>query len=424
MSEPPDSRYMSRDGWLLLSTRGVRSFGYGFLSVILAIYLDLLGFDKLLIGAVLSATLLGSAMFTTFVSVYADRLGRRRVLIALAILMGTSGIVFAVTTDTIALFFAAIIGTLSPTGAEIGSFLPMEQAILPQTTTQDRRNSVFATYNVVGTMSGAFGALFSAMVAVFQANGVGELESYRLMFVIYALLAFSVAGLYLTLSSRSELPEEHRGRSRRSLSPETKGVIARLSVLFGVDAFAGGFVLQSIISYWFFLRYEVPEEQLSVIFFVAQLLTTLSFYAAVWIARHIGLINTMVFTHIPSNVFLMLVPVAGTFALSLAFYLARQAISQMDVPTRQSYTVAIVAPEERTTVAGITSISRNVAQATSPSISTYAMQAVGLSAPFLIGGSLKIAYDIAVYFNFRKIKPPEEVEREKRKQERLSGGRR
>jgi len=424
MSEQAASvRYLTRDGWLLLSTRGVRSFGYGFLSVILAIYLDLLGFDKLLIGAVLSATLLGSAAFTTFVSVYADKLGRRRVLVALALLMGTSGVIFAITTDTIALFVAAIIGTLSPTGAEIGSFLPMEQAILPQTTRQEKRNSVFATYNVVGTLSGAFGALFSGMVVVFQGHGFEKLESYRLMFVIYAVLAFTVAVLYLALSSRSELAEEHRRLPRKSLSPQTKAVIARLSALFGVDAFAGGFVLQSIISYWFFLRYGVPEDELSVIFFVAQLLTTMSFYAAVWMAKHIGLINTMVFTHIPSNVFLMLVPLGDTFLLSLAFYLARQAISQMDVPTRQSYTVAIVEPDERTTVSGITSISRNVAQATSPSISTYAMQVVSLSSPFLVGGSLKIVYDIAVYFNFRNIKPPEEVEREKRKAEKSSGGR-
>lgn len=416
MSDPASGdRYLTRDGWLLLSTRGVRSFGYGFLSVILAIYLDLLGFDKLMIGAVLSATLLGSAAFTTFVSVYADRLGRRRMLVALAILMGVSGIIFALTTDTVAIFVAAIIGTLSPTGAEVGSFLPMEQAILPQTTSQERRNSVFATYNVVGTLCSAFGALFSGLVAILQDAGIDQLESFRYMFLIYALLAFSVAGLYLTLSSSSELAAEHRNLPRKSLSPQTRKVIARLGGLFGVDAFAGGFVLQSIISYWFFTRYGVPEGQLSVIFFVASLLTTMSFYAAVWLARRIGLINTMVFTHIPSNVLLILVPVADTFLLSLAFYLARQAISQMDVPTRQSYTVAIVAPEERTTVASITSFSRNVSQAASPSISGYAMQAVSLSSPFFIGGSLKIVYDIAVYFNFRNIKPPEEIEREKKK---------
>jgi MFS family permease len=423
MSRPVSgSRYLTRDGWLLLSTRGVRSFGYGFLSVILAIYLDLLHFSGFFIGAVLSATLFGSAIFTAFVSVYADRLGRRRVLVALAILMGVSGIIFAVTTNPLALLMAALIGTLSPTGAEIGSFLPMEQAILPQTTSQEKRNSVFATYNVVGTLSGAFGALFSGMVVVFEGFGVAPLESYRLMFAIYAVLAFSVAIMYLTLSIRSELSEEHRRLPRKKLSRQTKTVIAKLSTLFGVDAFAGGFVLQSIISLWFSKRYGVPEDQLSVIFFVAGLLTTLSFYAAVWLAKYIGLINTMVFTHIPSNVLLIMVPVANTFLLSLAFYLARQAISQMDVPTRQSYTVAIVAPEERTTVSGITSISRNVSQATSPSISTTAMS-VALASPFLIGGSLKIVYDVLVYFTFRKVKPPEEIGRERKKADKSSGGR-
>jgi len=413
-------KYLTRDGWLLLSTRGVRSFGYGFLSVILAIYLDLLHFSGFLIGAVLSATLFGSALFTTFVSFYADRLGRRRVLIALALLMGLSGVIFVVTTNPVALFAAAIIGTLSPTGSEIGSFLPLEQAILPQTTSREKRNSAFATYNVVGTLSGAFGALFSGMIAVFQGYGVVELEAYRLMFAIYAALALSVAVLYLFLSSKTELADSNRKLPRQKLSPQSKSVIAKLSALFGVDAFAGGFVLQSIVSYWFFVRWDVPQEQLSVVFFVAQLLTTLSFYAAVWLAKYIGLINTMVFTHIPSNVLLILVPFGNTFLASLAFYLARQAISQMDVPTRQSYTVAIVSPEERTTVTGMTSIARNVSQATSPSIAGYAIQTVSLSSPFLIGGSLKIVYDLAVYLNFRNIKPPEEIEREKRKAERSS----
>jgi predicted MFS family arabinose efflux permease len=401
--------WMTRDGKLLLTTRSVRSFGYGFLSVILAIYLHLIGFSDVLIGAVLSATLLGSAVFTIFASTYADRIGRRRMLLLLALLMAISGIMFALTENRIALFVAAIIGTLSPTGSEIGSFLPMEQAILPQTTSEERRNSAFAAYNTVGTLSSAAGTLFSGLAAVLQNSfNFGQLESFHVLFLVYSALALTAAALYLAVSSKVELQKEHPERPRKRLSPESRTIIAKLSALFGLDAFAGGFVLQTIISFWFFTRYGVSEGTLSVIFFIAGILTTISFYAAIRIARRIGLIRTMVFTHIPSNVLLMLVPVANTFILSLAFYLARQAISQMDVPTRQSYTMAVVSPEERIPAAGITSISRNLAQATSPSLSGYAMQAISLSSPFFIGGSLKIIYDVGVYFNFRKVKPPEE----------------
>lgn len=403
---------MSRDGRLLLTTRAVRSFGYGFLTVILAIYLSLIGFSDFMIGAVLSATLLGSAAFTIFVSIYADRLGRRRMLIVLALMMAVSGTVFAMTTNRVALFVAAIIGTLSPTGAEIGSFLPMEQAILPQTTTEEKRNSAFAAYNIVGTFSATFGGLFGGFVKVLQDSfHFKTLEAYQAMFLIYALMALTAVVLYLAVSAKAELSAEKASAPRQRMSPQSRRIIARLSGLFAVDAFAGGFVLQSIILYWFFTRYGVSESTLSVIFFVAGLLTTLSFYAAVWLAKHIGLINTMVFTHIPSNILLMLVPVANTFVLSMAFYLARQAISQMDVPTRQSYTVAVVAPEERTAAASTTAIARNVSQATSPTISGYAMQAVSLSAPFFVGGALKIAFDVGMYFNFRKVKPPEEMKR-------------
>lgn len=402
--------YISRDGKILLATRGIRSFGYGFLSVMLAVYLTYIGFSKVLVGAALSATLLGSALFTTFVSLHGDRIGRRRMLIVLAILMAVSGVVFSITTNEVALLAAAVIGTLSPTGAEIGSFLPLEQAILPQTTTPEKRNSTFATYNVIGQLSSSAGALFFYFQTVLQVNfRVGELESYHLMFLIYSMLALSAAGLYLAVSRRAEAPLESLAKNRTRLSTQSRPIVAKLSVLFGVDAFAGGFVLQSIISDWFKVRYGVPNSQLALIFFVAGIFTTLSFYAAVWLAERIGLIRTMVFTHIPSNVLLMLVPVANTFLLSMTLYLARQSISQMDVPTRQSYTVAIVAPEERTAAAGTTAISRNVSQGSSPYLSGYAQQAVSLSSPFFIGGALKIVYDVAMYFSFRKIRPPEEL---------------
>ena len=402
--------WLARDGKLLLTTRAVRSFGYGFLSVILAIYLKLLNFDNVLIGVVLSTTLLGGASFTIFCSLYADRIGRRKMLIFLSFLMAFSGVLFFLKENRAIILIAAVIGTLSPTGGEVGSFLPMEQTILPQTCSERKRNSAFAAYNMVGTLSAAAGALFSGMIAVFESGfGLGELESYRTMFLIYSFLALTAASLYLLMSSKAELAGTPSPGQKKRLSLESRTIVARLSILFGVDAFAGGFVLQTIISYWFFTTYNVPQEQLAVIFFVANVLSTVSFYAAVELAKRIGLIRTMVFTHIPSNVLLIMVPIAPTFLLAMAFFLARQAISQMDVPTRQSYTVAVVAPEERIVAAGTAGIARNVAQATSPSLSGYAMQFVSMSSPFFIGGSLKIVYDIAVYFNFRKIRPPEEA---------------
>ncbi len=401
--------WMSRDGKLLLTTRAIRSFGYGFLSIILVIYLHEIGFSDVLAGTVLSVILLGSAGFTIFASVYADRIGRRKMLLALSLLMATSGIVFAITSDKAALFIAAVIGTLSPTGAEIGCFLPMEQAILPQTTTEEMRTSTFATYNIVGTLSSAAGTLFSGLAEVLQSSfGLGKVDSNRALFLVYAALALVTAALYLAVSAKAEIRREQAEWSRRRLSPRSKSIIARLSTLFGMDAFAGGFVLQTIISYWFVTRYDVSEATLGAIFFVAGILSTVSFFAAAKLAKKIGLIRTMVFTHIPSNILLILVPIAPTFLLSLVFYLARQSISQMDVPTRQSYTMAVVSPEERVPAASITNISRNLAQATSPTLSGYAMQAVSLSSPFLIGGTLKIVYDIAVYFSFRNVRPPEE----------------
>jgi MFS family permease len=403
--------WLTRDGKLLLTTRAVRSFGYGFLSVILFIYLaDFLNFDDVMVGVVLSATLLGGASFTIFCSLYADRIGRRKMLIFLSFLMASSGVLFYLTENHAVILIAAVIGTLSPTGGEVGSFLPMEQTILPQTCSEEKRNSAFAAYNMVGTLAAAAGALFSSIIAVFQSGlGLGEAESYRTMFLIYSFLAITAACLYLVMSSGAELAKAQSEVPKKRLSPESRTIVAKLSILFGVDAFAGGFVLQSIISYWFHTTYNVPEEQLAVIFFVANVLSTISFYAAVGLAKRIGLIRTMVFTHIPSNILLILVPIAPTFVLSMAFFLGRQAISQMDVPTRQSYTVAVVAPEERIIAAGTAGIARNVAQATSPSLSGYAMQFISLSSPFFIGGSLKILYDIAVYFNFRKIRPPEEA---------------
>ena len=404
--------WMSRDGKLLLITRGLRSFGYGLLSAFMFIYLtEVLGFSDLMGFAVLSATLMGSAAFTVFVSIYADRMGRKRFLIVLSLLMALSGLTFALTANFFVLLIAAIVGTLSPTGAEIGSFLPMEQAILPQTVTEGQRTSAFAAYNIVGYLAVAFGGLSYGLVDVLVSHGFSRLDAHRTMFLAYAILALAVAFLYTTLSARAEMASVRGGPSRHRMSPGTKKIVTRLSGLFAIDAFAGGFVLQTFILGWFSDTYGASATTVGQLAFVGGLLTTLSMYAAVWLSKRIGLLNTMVFTHIPSSVFLILIPVASTFPLSMAFFFARQSISQMDVPTRQSYTVAVVAPEERIAAAGTTAIARNISQASSPPISGVIIQSVALSAPFFVGGILKIIFDVGVYFNFRHVKPPEEMKR-------------
>lgn len=406
--------WLSRDGKLLLSARIVRTFAYGFLSIVLAIYLKLIGFDEILIGLILSATLVNSVVFTLLASFYADRIGRRKVLLIYAILMSVSGAIFLATENYVALIVAALIGTINVTGSETGAFLSIEQAILPQTVKDlKKRTSVFAIYNTVGTFAMSAGVLLSGLPEILQQSyGLNQIESIKPLFLLYSLLAVAVTGIYLALSKKIELEVNNshaKNPPTTTLSPKSKGIVVKLSALFAVDSFAGGFVIQSIVSYWFYTKFGADLPTLALIFSVAGVLTALSFLVATKIASRVGLINTMVFTHIASNILLILVAFAPTFPIALGLYLARMSLSQMDVPTRQSYIVAVVREEERTIAAGITNTSRNVAQAVSPSITGVIIQSLWLSAPFVVSGLLKIAYDIGLYVNFRKIKPPEET---------------
>ncbi|MBI5377191.1 MAG: MFS transporter [Thaumarchaeota archaeon] len=404
--------WLSREGKLLLTARIVRTFAYGFLSIILAIYLKLIGFDEILIGIVLSATLVNSVIFTLVASFYADKIGRRKILIIYALLMSVSGAIFLVTNNYIALIAAALIGTINVTGSETGAFLSIEQAILPQTVKNlKKRTTVFALYNMVGTFAMSAGVLLSGLPAILQQSyGFNQIESIKPLFLLYSLLAIVVIGIYFLLSKNIELENNQNKKEKHSsvLSPKSKGIVGKLSALFAVDSFAGGFVIQSIVSYWFFTKFGTDLPSLALIFSVAGVLTAFSFLIATKIAGRIGLINTMVFTHIASNILLVLVAFAPTFPIALGLYLSRMSLSQMDVPTRQSYLVAIVREEERTVAAGITNTSRNIAQAVSPSITGIIIQSLWLSAPFVIGGVLKIAYDLGLFINFRKIRPPKE----------------
>lgn len=417
--------WLERDGRLLLAAKMVRMFAYGFLSVILAIYLKLIGFDDFLIGLILTTTLLNSVIFTLVASFYADKVGRRKFLLLYAALMSVSGFIFTISENYFALIIAAFIGTINITGAESGAFLTIEQAILPQTLKNVRkRNTVFAIYNMAGTLAMAAGVLLSGLPSVLQQHlqyfdiVLNQIGSIKLLFALYSVLGIVLLGIYLLLSQKIEVRdnlEKQKDESTQltkisSLTPKSRSIVMRLSGLFAIDSFAGGFMIQSIVSFWFFTRFGADLTTLSYIFSVSGVITAFSFMAAAKIADRIGLINTMVFTHIPANILIIAVAFAPTLPIAVALYLLRMALSQMDVPTRQSYIVAVVREDERTTSAGITNISRNVTQAISPSLIGVLINSLSLAAPFVIGGALKVVYDVALYLNFRNVKPPEEKE--------------
>ena len=405
--------WISRDGKLLLGARIVRTFSYGFLSVILAIYLKLIGFNDILIGIVLTATLVNSVFFNLFSSAYADRIGRRKILVLYAVLMIISSVIFFVTDNYVALIIAALVGTINVTGSEVGAFLSLEQALLPQTVSGiQKRNSIFAIYNTVGTFAMSAGVLVSGLPSILQQNyGFDQIGAIKSLFIIYAACAIVVLAIYLVLSKNIEVKDgaAKSNLSIKTISTKSRGIIAKMSTLFAVDSFGGGFVIQSIVSFWFYTRFGADLSTLSYIFAIAGVLTALSFMASTKIASKIGLVNTMVFTHIPSNILLIILAFAPTFSIAISLYLARMSISQMDVPTRQSYLMGVVHENERIPAATLTNTSRNIAQAVSPSLSGIVIQALSLSAPFVFGGVLKIVYDVGLFFSFRKIKPPEEL---------------
>jgi MFS family permease len=403
--------WLSRDGKLLLAARILRTFGYGFLSVIIAIYLRFLGFDDVHIGLLLGSTLVNSVVFTLFASFYADRIGRRKLLVIYASLMSVSGVIFAFTDNYFLLIFAAFIGTINVTGSETGAFLTIEQAILPQTIKDKKKmNTVFALYNMLGTFAMSGGILLSGLPSLLQEqySALNEAESIKILFGLYSIVGLVVMIIYIMVSGKIEIKSSIKRTVKQTLSPKSKRIVGKLSGLFAIDSFAGGFVIQSVVSLWFFTRFGADLTILSYIFSAAGILTAFSYIAAAKIADRIGLVNTMVFTHIPSNVLLILVAFAPTLQLAIIFYLIRMSLSQMDVPTRQSYIVSIVSEDERTAASGLTNVSRSIAQTVSPSVIGYIFQSfLSLAGPFVLGGVIKIIYDLALYFNFRNIKSKE-----------------
>jgi MFS family permease len=406
-------RGLDRDGRLLFAMRTLRMFGYGFLAVVLVLYLAAAGLDPLAIGIVLTLTLVGDVVISLWLTTNADRLGRRRVLIAGAVLVLLAGTVFAYTSWLPLLILAGAIGVISPTGNEVGPFLAVEQAALSQIVPDVRRTATFAWYNLVGYVATATGALAAGLVSqMLLDGGVAAVDAYRAVVLGYAVIGAAMAVGFWWLDRGIEAPPRAAatdGIRRRLGLGKSKRIVARLSLLFSIDAFAGGFVPQSLMAYWFHLQWGVDPIALGAIFFAANLLAAVSSLLAAPIAARIGLINTMVFTHLPSNVLLFIVPLMPTLPLAVGVLLLRYTLSQMDVPTRQSYVIAVVDPDERSAAAGITGIARTTGAAISPSISTVLVASNGFAAvPFYLAGGLKIVYDLLLFREFSGVRPPEE----------------
>ncbi len=404
---------MSRDVALLFATRCLRMFGYGFLATILVLYLTSLGLSGGDIGLLLALTLLGDAAISLWLTTHADRIGRRRVLLAGAGLMFAAGLVFVATPAFAVLAVAATIGVISPSGNEVGPFLAVEQASLSQLVPDRRRTSLFARYQLVGSFATATGALIAGLIAQAAIDqGASEGNAYRLVIVGYAFVGIILAVLFARLGPEIEVPprDVHDVPIRTRLGlHKSQRIVLSLSLLFALDAFAGGFVMQSFISLWFQDRWQLDPAALGLLLFGANILAGFSVLAAAPLASRFGLVNTMVFTHLPSNVLLLLVPFMPSADLAVLALLVRFSISQMDVPTRQSYTMAVVDADERSAAAGVTGVARSLGVATSPLIAgPLFLSAAFAGAPFVIAGGLKIVYDLLLYRRFQAVRPPEE----------------
>lgn len=389
----------------------LRSVSVGLAGVILGIYLARRGLSAMQIGAVLGVGLAGASLSTLIAGLRANHFGRRRTLIAISLLAALGGCGLALTSRFAALLLVAFFGTLNGAGTDRGAAVALEQAILPQCVPNDRRTVTLSWYNLILDAGNAIGALAGALpVLAARLWGVDLFHAYQLTFAAFALCNLASAALYLFLSPRVEVEAAAASAARAStpISPQSRKVIARFVALSGLDSLGGGFLTDAIVAYWFFLRFGVSEAALGPLFFAAHLLNSASYLFAARIARRIGLLNTMVFTHIPSSLFLMAIPFAPGFAWAVGLFLARETLVEMDVPTRQSYLAAVVRPEERVFASGAVNVIRNVGWGSGSVLAGYSMQLLALGSPLFIGGGAKIAYDLLLYRAFHRLKPPEE----------------
>lgn len=407
---------LTRDGWLLFATRFARLFAYGSLSVILVFYLIGLGLTEAQSGLVLTLTLGGDVVVSLLLTTQADRIGRRRMLIIGAILMAAAGVAFACTRNLFFLILAGTIGVISPSGNEVGPFLSIEQAALSHIVPSPARTEVFAWYTLAGSLATALGALCGGFLTqALQQASMAPVASYRVVVLMYAALGMLLAFLFTRLSALVEalaVPGDSvsaAGIGNAFGISRSRNVVLKLSGLFALDSFAGGFVVQSFAAYWFYLRFGVGPATLGAIFSWANVFAGISALVASRLAGRIGLVRTMVFTHLPSNVLLILVPLMPNLSLAVLVLLLRFSISQMDVPARQSYTMAVVPADERSAAGGFTGVARTTGAAISPLFAGFLFARPRLiSVPFFIAGALKIVYDLMLYEAFATIHPPEE----------------
>ena len=393
------------DAGIVLCTRALRAFGDGFVSLLLPFYLTLLGFSALEVGTIVTGTLLGSGALTLAMGFIAHRYRGRSMLLAASLLMSATGVAFVAVTDFWPLLVIAFVGTLNPSSGDVSVFLPLEQTLLAHAVPEQSRTALFARYSLIGALVGAIGAQAAGIPGlVAQTFSLDLKTAVQSMFILYGALGVVSLVLYRRLAPRFE-SEPDAGSASLGKS---KGMVFKLAALFSLDAFAGGFAVQSLLALWLFERFDLSVAATATIFFWVGVLSALSQLASPRFAARFGLINTMVFTHLPSNVFLMLVPSMPTLPLALAFLFLRSALSQMDVPARTSYVMAVVSPAERPAAASITAVPRSLAAALSPALAGYLLSLSAFGWPLVLCGGLKIIYDLSLLRMFSHVKPPEE----------------
>ena len=401
----PDTQSLSADVRLLYAARGLRGFGDGFAVIILPAYLSAIGYSPLQIGIVATAALLGTSVLTLAVGFFAPRHDLRNLLLAGAGLIALTGLAFPMSEHIAVVLAVAFFGTINPSGGDAGVLVPLEHAMLARGVADRERTRAFARYSLIGALAGAAGSLAAATPDALALAGIAPVTAFKLMFLAYAALGLASAALYRRLPhvEMRETPSTPLGPSRRT--------VYKLAALFSLDSFAGGLAVQSMLALWLFERFELSLSGASLFFFWSGTLGAFSFPVAAWLSRRIGLVNTMVFTHIPSSIFLIAAVFAPNLVVALALLLARSALSQMDVPTRTSYVMAVVTPAERTAAASVTAVPRGLASSISPALTGALLATPAAGLPFIACGVLKIIYDLALLYSFRHVKPPEERER-------------
>ena len=389
---------------LLYAARGLRGFGDGFAIIMLPAYMTALGYDAIAVGLVATASLLGTALLTLIVGWMAPRHDLRALMLSGAGLMAATGLAFPNVEHFVLIALVAFVGTINPSAGDLGVLVPLEHAVLAHSATDERRTHIFARYSLIGALCTAAGSLAASLPDFLVSAGSTRLTAFRLMFYAYAALGVLSAALYRHVphaQAEEKPPQAPLGPSRAT--------VYKLAALFSVDAFAGGFVAQSLLVLWLFERFDLSLSAAGLFFFWSSTLSAFSYPVAAWLAKRVGLVNTMVFTHIPSSVFLILAAFSPNLYVALGLLLLRSALSQMDVPTRTSYVMAVVTPAERPAAASVTAVPRSLASAISPAISGALLMTAFSGLPLVICGTLKIAYDLALLFSFRHVKPPEET---------------